>query len=103
MTTLEFIYELDAKLADVDYYVKQLKKHLLELNMDMAEDNLYDLMERYCNEYEICARALRDKLNEAHIKENLYNELYNELYNKSKTSPQEISEIVVNNFKDFLI
>lgn len=64
MTNQEFIYELDAKLANIDYYVKQLKKHLLEINMDMAVDNLYDLMERYCNEYEICARALRDKLNE---------------------------------------
>lgn len=62
MIELEFIYELDAKLQDIEFYVNQFKKHLLELNMDMAEDNLYDLTERYCNEYEICARALRDKL-----------------------------------------
>ena len=64
MIELEFIYELHAKLQDIEYMIKEFKKNLLELNMQMAEDNLYDLTERYCNDYEICVRALRDKLNE---------------------------------------
>ena len=62
MIELEFVYKLEAKLDKLQHYVNEFKYYLLEPNMDLAEHKLYDLMERYCNEYEICARALRDKL-----------------------------------------